>query len=184
MAYCLAGKVFADQEEGNETFGLCGALVPRPWVRVPGGRLRARTFLQERGMKNLVVARYQDGRVVKGISLDVDPARPTFHVREGTAPAVEVKLSDLKALFFVRSLVGNPGRYDRRIPDQKDPRTRGMALVSLGFADGETIVGMTIRYPPNRPFFFVVPVDPESNNIRILVNRDAVVDMKEGSPGA
>jgi hypothetical protein len=134
-------------------------------------------------MKNLVVARFLDGRVVKGISLDVDPARPTFHVREGTAPAMEVKLSDLKALFFVRSLAGNPGRHDRRVPDEKDPRGRGMAMASLRFADGETIVGMTIRYPPNRPFFFVVPADPESNNIRILVNRDAVVDMKEGLPG-
>jgi len=135
-------------------------------------------------MKNLVVARYQDGRVLKGISLDVDPARPTFHLREGTAPAVEVKLSDLKALFFVRSLEGNPRREEGKVPDAKDPRSRGMAMVSLRFSDWETLVGFTIRYPPNRPYFFVLPVDPESNNIRILVNREAVVDMKEGLSGA
>ena len=134
-------------------------------------------------MKNLVVARYQDGKVVKGISLDVDPARPTCHVREGTKPAVEVKLSDLKALFFVRSLDGDPKRDEGLVPGEKDPRSRGMALVKLRFADGETIVGLTIRYPPNRPYFFVLPVDQESNNIRILVNREAVVAMEEGSQG-
>ncbi len=132
-------------------------------------------------MKNQVVARYQDGRVVKGISLDVDPSRPVFHVREKDGPSVEVKLSDLKALFFVRSLDGNPGHNEKFAPDPKDPRSRGMALLTLRFDDGETIVGLTIRYPPNRPHFFVLPVDQESNNIRILVNRAAVVSMEEGS---
>ena len=43
------------------------------------------------------------------------------------------------------------------------------------------------RYPPNRPFFFVLPMDPGSNNIRILVNRDAVrtiEPIEEGAPRA
>lgn len=130
-------------------------------------------------MQNKVVARYQDGRVVKGISLDVDPARPTCHVRPTTGPALEVNLSELKALFFVRTLEGNSAHDEGRDPDPKDPRSRGMAMVSLRFADGETIVGLTIRYPPNRPYFFVLPVDQKSNNIRILVNRAAVVSMEE-----
>jgi len=130
-------------------------------------------------MQNKVVARYQDGRVVKGISLDVDPARPTCHVRPATGPALEVNLSELKALFFVRTLEGNSAHDEGRDPDPKDPRSRGMAMVSLRFADGETIVGLTIRYPPNRPYFFVLPVDQKSNNIRILVNRAAVVSMEE-----
>jgi hypothetical protein len=56
---------------------------------------------------------------------------------------------------------------------------RGSKLVSLQFADGETLVGMTIRYPPNRPYFFVVPVDPKSNNIRILVNQAALTSMQQ-----
>ena len=33
------------------------------------------------------------------------------------------------------------------------------------------------RYPPNRPFFFLLPMDPDSNNIRILVNRDALAEL-------
>ena len=59
-----------------------------------------------------------------------------------------------------------------------DPRVHGSTAVSLQFPDGEVMVGLTNRFPPNRPYFFVVPVDPESNNIRILVNRGAVKKME------
>jgi hypothetical protein len=131
-------------------------------------------------MKNNVVARYQDGRVVKGVSLDVDPSRSTCHVRPAGEPAVAVALADLKALFFVKSLEGNPDHNEGGRLDPADPRSRGLTLVSLRFADGEVITGLTIRYPPNRPFFFVLPVDQRSNNIRILVNRAAVVSMEAG----
>ena len=41
-------------------------------------------------MANEVVAHYLNGRIVKGVSLDVDPGRPKFHVRtdeaEGSYP--------------------------------------------------------------------------------------------------
>jgi hypothetical protein len=130
-------------------------------------------------MSARVVARYTDGRLLKGISMDVDPGRPTFHVRPPEGRAVEVSLADLKALFFVRTLEGNPAHNEVRKPDPADSRARGSTIVSLRFADGEEMVGLTIRYPPNRPYFFIVPVDATSNNIRILVNRAAVVSMEE-----
>jgi hypothetical protein len=130
-------------------------------------------------MSNNVVAHYSDGRVVKGTGMDIDPTRPVCHVRPEQGPAMEVRLRELKALFFVRSLAGNPGRSENLVPDFQDPRVRGSTVVSMRFADGEQIVGITIRYPPNRPYFYVVPVDAASNNTRILVNRDAVVSMAE-----
>ncbi len=128
-------------------------------------------------MNNRVVARYQDGRLLKGISLDIDPARPKFHIRPPEGTAVEVDLSDLKALFYVRTLEGDPTRKEVRTPDPDDTRSRGSTVVTLHFIDGEVMVGLTIRYPPNRPHFFVVPVDPASNNIRVLVNRAAIVSI-------
>jgi hypothetical protein len=130
-------------------------------------------------MSSKVVARYRDGRLLKGISLDIDPSRPTFHIRPPEGPAVAVDLADLKALFFVRTLEGDRNRPEQRNPNPADPRARGSTLVALDFADGEQMVGLTIRYPPNRPYFFIVPVDPNSNNIRILVNRAAVESMAE-----
>jgi len=128
-------------------------------------------------MNNLVVARYLDGTILKGTSLDVDPAKPTFHLRPPEGITAEVKLKDLKALFFVRTLEGDMARHEGHIPDPADPRAKGSTAVSMQFPDGEVMVGLTNRYPPNRPFFFVVPVDPESNNIRVLVNRSAVKKM-------
>jgi hypothetical protein len=133
-------------------------------------------------MSSKVVARYRDGRLLKGVTMDVDPARPTFHVRPPAGRAVSVDLSDLKALFFVRTLEGNPAHREQRRLEPGDKRAHGSTIVSLRFADGEEIVGLTIRYPPNRPYFFVVPVDPGSNNIRILVNRAAVVAMEALPP--
>jgi hypothetical protein len=129
-------------------------------------------------MNNLVVARYLDGRTLKGTSLDVDPAKPTFHVRPPEGITAEVKLKELKALFFVRTLEGDMARHEAHALNPADPRALGSTAVSLHFPDGEQIVGLTNRFPPNRPFFFVVPVDPESNNIRILVNRSAVTKME------
>jgi len=130
-------------------------------------------------MSKHVVARYQDGRVLKGTSLDVDPNRLIFHLRPADGPAIQVNLSDLKALFFVRNLNGDAARDDQQILDPDDPRSRGSAIVRLGFADGETITGLTIAWPPRKQFFFVVPVDTGSNNVRILVNRDAVTALDQ-----
>jgi len=130
-------------------------------------------------MAQMVVARYQDGRVLKGVSMDIDPAKPTFHVRPQQGPVVEVKLSDLKALFFVRSLTGNPQYNDVPTLDPADSRARGSIPVRLKFADGEVLVGLTFSFPPNRTYFFVTPVDPRSNNIRILVNRAALATIDQ-----
>jgi hypothetical protein len=128
-------------------------------------------------MSKQVVARFQDGRLLKGTSLDVGPDRPTFHIRPPKGPVIEVRLRDLKALYFVRSLEGNPAHEERKSADPLDPRTRGSRVVGMTFTDGEFLVGLTIAYPPKRPYFFTVPVDPKSNNLRILVNRDAVLSM-------
>ena len=133
-------------------------------------------------MANEVVAHYLDHRVVKGHSLDVDPAKPTFHVRTAHEGVAEVKLADLKALFFVRDLAGNPGRKDAAALEAADARARGAVPIEIEFADGERLVGLTVRYPPVKPYFFILPADSASNNIRILVNRGAVGAMRQ--PGA
>ncbi len=129
-------------------------------------------------MNNKIVARFLSGRVLKGSSLDVDPKRSSFHVRSAEGKTEEVKLKDLKALFFVRSLDGDAARNDAGSTDADDSRLKGSSPITVRFADKEAIVGLTNRYPPNKPFFYIMPVDPDSNNIRILVNRAAVVAME------
>ena len=137
-------------------------------------------------MANEVVARYIDGRLIKGTCLDVDPGRPTCHIRTAEqGKMVEVKLTDLKALFFVKDFAGDAAHNEGNAVDPGDARTHGFAGIELQFKDGEHIVGLTARFPPVRPFFFVLPADTASNNIRILVNRAAVVSLSQPTlPGS
>lgn len=135
-------------------------------------------------MANEVVARYLDGRVVKGVSLDVDPGRPVCHIRTEGQRTLEVKLKELKALFFVKDLVGDAGRDDILKLESGDGRARGAYPIELEFADGERLVGLTVRYPPVRPFFFVLPADAKSNNVRVLVNKAAIKRMTQPPPPA
>jgi hypothetical protein len=63
-----------------------------------------------------VVARYLDGKRLKGFSQDFFPNKDRFHIYPAEKPsgeAVEVLVNELKAMFFVRDFVGN-FQYDER----------------------------------------------------------------------
>lgn len=132
-------------------------------------------------MSNQVVAHFLDGRLVKGTSLDVAPPKPDCHIRTADKKMVQVKLTDLKALFFVKSPEGNPDHQYATEPAQGDPRLAGSHRISVTFHDGERLAGLTNRYPPLGRFFYILPVDAASNTIRVLVNREAVREMSGGS---
>lgn len=130
-------------------------------------------------MANSVVARLADGTLVKGTTLNVELSKPSFHVRTAEGHMVEVKLASLKALFFVRDLAGDPQHNDQERLSPGDPRLRGSKLIELRFRDSERLLGLTNRYPPVGAFFYVLPVDPTSNNMRVLVNRAEVVSISQ-----
>jgi hypothetical protein len=125
-------------------------------------------------MTQKIVAHFIDHSIVKGTSVDVDPGKPRCHVHSPEHGNLEIDLAQLKALYFVRDFAGHPEYEETQAPVAGDMRLRGSHRVKLIFLDGEELYGLMNRYPPNRPFFFVLPVDPQSNNVRILVNRDAV----------
>ena len=135
-------------------------------------------------MANEVIARYADGRTLKGTSLDVDPNRSKFHVRTADGVMTPVLLSEIKALFFVKSAEGNPSHVEGRVIAPVDPRLRGARLVEVTFLDGEKVVGLTSGTAKNKTYFFLVPVDVKSNNVRILVNADQIASMLPLAPPA
>lgn len=126
-------------------------------------------------MAHLVVAHCLDGRMIKGESLDVAPGKPECHIRTPSHETVEVRIAHLKALYFVKSLDGNPEHQYATSSKPGDPRLAGSRCVELIFSDGERLVALSNRYPPIGAAFFVLPIDPDGNTIRILVNRDALV---------
>ncbi len=129
-------------------------------------------------MENRVVGRFLDGRVIRGVCFDFSPAKPICHIQTQSEGNVEVGLGELKALFFVKDLQGNPEHRETRALDPADPRRLGARPVEVRFRDGETLVGLVTGYSAERPFFFLLPADPRSNNTRILVNRAAVESVK------
>jgi hypothetical protein len=123
-------------------------------------------------LPNRIVARYGDGRMLKGTTQDFAPAKDSFHVigSEGGARPVKVVVSELKAVFFVKSLVGNSAYHE--VKEFEGP-TSGRK-VQVTFKDGEVLVGSTQAYQADRPGFFMVPADPQSNNDRIYIVASAV----------
>lgn len=121
-----------------------------------------------------VVARFVDGRVLKGTTQDFAPHKPIFHLYvwdDPTARALAVPVKELKALFFVRSYDGNPKHVEDR--DLAKAKGQGRKIV-VTFADGEVLGGFTTGYSKDKQGFFVIPVDPKSNNSRVYVVTAAV----------
>jgi len=120
---------------------------------------------------NKVVARFADGRTVKGMTADFLQTRDTFHVAEAMADdekaPLEIHTKDLKALFFVKDPDGDPHHVETQEFDPAHPPTGRRIRVT--FTDGEVLTGTTTGYHPARPGFFLVPADPESNIERCWV---------------
>jgi len=123
-----------------------------------------------------IVARYRDGRTLKGTTQNFFPNKPVFHVNRlgGTGPGdvIEVNLDDLKAVFFVRDFTGNAKHVERKQLATGE-RVQGR-LMEVTCKDGEVIVGTTTGYDPKRPGFFLFPIDPTGNNSRVYVVTSAV----------
>jgi Family of unknown function (DUF6982) len=118
---------------------------------------------------NQIVARFQDGRLMKGFTTDFMPNKDHFHMTLGeqgaAAKPLEVRVAELKAVFFVKSFEGDPQHHASNEPSQGGPGRR----LRVVFKDGEVIVGTTQGYDRSRPGFFVIPVDTAGNNQRCFV---------------
>ncbi|MBI4559725.1 MAG: hypothetical protein HY706_19215 [Candidatus Hydrogenedentes bacterium] len=123
-----------------------------------------------------LVVRYQDGRTVYGVCLALNPKAHDFYLepvdKDGVSSGktIEVRFSELKAVFNVKSFDGN---FDKSLRF-RDWTPEGGELV-VEFHDGEVVRGYSLhRYDEEEPRFFLIPQDTRSNNISILVEGSAV----------
>jgi len=118
---------------------------------------------------NKIVAHFQTDRLLKGVTSDFLPTKDTFHVVPADsalgAKPVEVRVADIKAVFFVKEYGGNPGHPD----SQAFTRPPVGRKIRVAFKDGEVLVGTTQGYQPGRPGFFMVPADAGANNDRCYI---------------
>lgn len=81
-----------------------------------------------------------------------------------------ISFEELKAVYYVKSFNGH---FDRR-QRYAEWRPEGSEVV-LQFKDGEILEGnMHGPYRPDKPRFFLISNDPESNNISVLIEASAV----------
>ncbi len=128
---------------------------------------------------NRIVIRYQDGHIMKGVTNDFLPAKDRFHlIPLESAPnskPLEVVVADLKAIFFVKDFAGNPERKEMKQFDPSKPSPG--RKIRVVFKDGEVMVGITQGYQPERPGFFLLPADGQSNNERCFVIASATREV-------
>ena len=134
-----------------------------------------------RKVQNLVVARYQDGKIIRGATHDFGPQKKVFHVstiekhgRTVAGKVFEIHLSELKAVFFVKSLEGRKGPPSLKGLMEEKLEAPGSMKARITFLDGEILVGTTQGYAAERGGFFVVPLERDSNNLRIFIVSSAV----------
>ena len=125
---------------------------------------------------NKIVVRYRDGKIRKGYTENFFPNKPKFHLRPlgaaGPSDSEEIMLNEVKAVFFVRDFEGNRV-YTERKSLLEGEKTQGR-VIEVTFADGEVLVGTTMGYDPRRAGYFIFPVDPNANNLKIFVVSGAV----------
>jgi hypothetical protein len=128
-----------------------------------------------------VVVRYADGRTLKGTTGDFRPASPRFHLipADGSA-VVDVRVAELKAVFFVRDFAGTATRTKLRGFLEAPAETAQGKKVAVLFRDGELVCGYTLTFSPDRAGFFLFPADAAGNNLRIYVVTAAAAEIKAG----
>jgi hypothetical protein len=117
-----------------------------------------------------VVAHYQDGTVVKGLTRDFTPFGERFHILAfgaGGEASREIQVAELKGVYFVKDLDGDLGHAKSNIFDASD-QTPGRK-VRIQFKDGEVMLGYTPDYLTCRPGITVLPADLHSNADRCYI---------------
>ncbi|MGQ9638757.1 MAG: DUF6982 domain-containing protein, partial [Thermodesulfobacteriota bacterium] len=86
---------------------------------------------------------------------------------------IEVIIAELKAIFFVKSLEGR-GVFPPHEVLWNEENQSSARKIRVTFFDGETMVGTTFGLNRSREGFFVVPLEKDSNNLRIYVVFNAI----------
>ncbi len=112
-----------------------------------------------------MVARFQDGSLIKGVSSDFSPTETTFRLKPQAGDFLTVDMSKLKALFFVKDFRGDKDHKE----DYHDVRPWNGNKIQVHFTDGEIMIGYTLHYDVGHLGFFITPADLQSNNKEVFV---------------
>lgn len=128
-----------------------------------------------------MAVRFQDGRVLKGTSIDFSANRDSFHLtllnQSSANKTLQISLGALKGVFFVKDFVGKK-EYQEDKGFSKPGKTFYGNKTVVHFKDGETLYGFTQSYAPGRLGFFLFPYDSRSNNIKLFAVQSFVTKVE------
>ena len=134
--------------------------------------------------RNRVVVRFNDGRLLKGYTHDFLPEKDLFHLSEDTASEAggihEIKVPDLKAVFFVKTFSGNKDYNEKKSFKEVNAAALHGIKIKVTFKDGEVLCGLSLGYNKTKKGFFIVPIDPLSNNDRLYIVAASTVEVIVG----
>jgi len=153
----------------NVTFGLVRVLLKTPaWLY---NSLTTRFAGRISGEFERIVIRYFNGKIIKRIINQINIEIDRFTIRNVLTGRLEsYTTNDLKAIFWVKNLIGDPSRVDKQgFVKETDPSN-----IFIEFKDNECQWGSQSGYS-NRAFgFFFYPHDPDSNNVKCYIPRNAL----------
>lgn len=131
-----------------------------------------------------VILRFLDGKMLKGLVKDLKLTDDNLFIEDESNHQLKVRLKELKAIFFVKTFEGNRTHHEKKTFTGSPPVSR---RVFIKFKDGETMMGFIEgEIPWERGFFlesmkekgfYVLPVDEDSNNTKIMIITSAVKDV-------
>lgn len=137
----------------------------------------------ESATRRKVVVRCDDGSSLRGYLSPEDEAAlqkngmEPFVVQVLGGHSQEIKPTQIKAIFFVKTFEGSPNYSEFKVFTNR-PNGRGV-WVRAHFRDGEIMEGVA----PNslatyfNPVFSMTPPDPASNNQAVLVSKRFLAEM-------
>lgn len=127
------------------------------------------------GRHHLVV-HYLDGGTAQGTCRSMNIKDSGFYLEceddsgISTNESIRIQFVDVKYVANVKSFTG---KFDHHQKFQQ--YTPGGSHVVVRLRDGEIVEGVTMHtYVPDQPRFYVIPIDPQSNNINVLVEKSAI----------
>ncbi|MBI3611247.1 MAG: hypothetical protein HY204_11190 [Nitrospirae bacterium] len=136
-------------------------------------------------MDQKIVVRFQNGKIMKGYSHDFFPNKDSFHLNVLDQPPdkkpIEITVSQLKAIFFVKNFVGRKGYQELKDFSGIEKSAYGKKVI-VQFKDGELLYGVTQGFSPNRSGFFLFPADQQSNNQKVFIVQSFVTKIESSGP--
>ncbi len=125
-----------------------------------------------------VVVHFADGRTISGYGDDLLPSDSDYTLRDAASDQeVLVHLRQVKVVCFVRSHATTGVVRNREQPPLV-PHAGAGRRAEMVFRDGEHLAGLvSLQDNPTRGFY-LVPLNPNGNNIKIYVNPNQLVKFR------